>query len=82
MVLKDIQHLETAVGVNANIFYVSMIMGAGGIICNSLVTTLPFLSEGLVFFSVLLLIWCDTHFDSELVLSSTMHVRRRADQLH
>jgi hypothetical protein len=62
MVLKDIQHLETAVGVNANIFYVSMIMGAGGIVCNSLVTTLPFLSEGLVFFSVLLLIWCDTHF--------------------
>lgn len=78
MVLKDIQHLETAVGLNANIFYVSMIMGAGGIICNSL----PFLSEGLVFFSVLLLIWCDTLFDSELVLSSTMHVRQRGDQLH
>ena len=33
MLLKDIQHLETAVGVNANIFYLSMGMAVGGIVC-------------------------------------------------
>ena len=72
--MKDIQHLETGVGVNVNIFYLSMIMGVGGIIFKSVLEWND-ISTVLFVFSVLLMIWCDTHFDSESALSSTMHVR-------
>ena len=73
MLLKDIQHLETAVGVNANIFYLSMGMAVGGIVCY--MSLLSAAGDGLLFFSVLLLIWCDIHFDSESALSSTVQLR-------
>ena len=32
MLLKDIQHLETCVGVNVRIFYLSLVMGFVGMI--------------------------------------------------
>ena len=60
MLLKDIQNLEVAVGVNVHIFYLSMVFAVAGIV----------LSVVCVFFSLVLLLWCETHSISSLWFTS------------